>query len=93
MKHHNKNKRSRFLSCVRRGYLKRLNRQDAPLCYSSNGLLVDLLEDNGFVVLELYGADADIRDFYVRVRPMTEDPRIKERLARQLKSKYRIWPL
>jgi len=92
MRNHNKNKRNHLFSCHRRGFYKRFKKQDVPLCYSSNGLLVDLLEEHGFAVIELYSAPEDFRDFYVRIRPIADDPRLKEHLAKQLKSKYRIWP-
>jgi len=92
MKRPVKNKKDHLFNYCRRGAYRRFQKQDVPLCYSSNGLLVDLLEDHGFIVLELYSAPDDFRDFFIRFRPQLEDPRLKEHLKRQLKSKYRIWP-
>jgi hypothetical protein len=84
--------KSHLFGFHRRSLYRRFKKQDVPLCYSSNGLLVDLLEDHGFAVLELYSAPEDFRDYFVRIRPHVEDPRLKELLARQLKSRRRLWP-
>ena len=92
MKNHNKDKRNHLFGYSRRSLYRRFKKQDVPLCYSSTGLLVDLLEEHGFPVLEFYSAPDDFRDFFIRIRPILDDPRLKEHLARQLKSKYRIWP-
>ena len=66
---------------LRRRKSKRLQEQTQTLCYSSSGLLVDILEHNGFSVVKLECDTPGRGDISLVVNILATETVIRERLG------------
>jgi DNA-directed RNA polymerase subunit L len=83
--------RAGYSTCRRYLYKnhRRLQEEDRALCYSTNGLLVDVLEHNGFAVYSIEHPDQhpDVYRVTVRITPETKEL-VVERLRERIGTSY-----
>jgi hypothetical protein len=77
-----KKKKGRLLDYHRTKFRRRIKKQNVPLCRSSTGLLVDVIEHNGFAVLSFERSEKFCDEWRISVRLIANKELLNERICK-----------